>query len=53
SNLSVSDICWQVGLQDVSYFSALFKRYCGISPLKYRRAVRGKLFATETSTVNR
>lgn len=45
SNLSVSEVAWQVGLQDVSYFSALFKTQNGLSPLKYRGAVRGKLFA--------
>lgn len=44
SNLSVGDIAWQVGLQDVSYFSQLFKRHSGMSPLRYRDAVRGKLF---------
>jgi transcriptional regulator GlxA family with amidase domain len=46
SNLSVSEIAWQVGLQDVSYFSQLFRRHNGIPPLSYREAVRGKLFAT-------
>ena len=45
SNLGIGDIAWQVGLQDVSYFSQLFRRHCGVSPLRYREAVRGKLFA--------
>ena len=44
SNLSVGDIAWQLGLQDVSYFSQLFRRHSGMSPLRYREAVRGKLF---------
>ena len=44
SNLSVGEIAWQVGLQDASYFSQLFRRHCGMSPLNYREAVRGKLF---------
>ena len=44
SNLGVSEIAWQLGLQDVSYFSQLFRRHCGVSPLRYREAVRGKLF---------
>ncbi|MEP4485186.1 MAG: helix-turn-helix domain-containing protein [Halioglobus sp.] len=52
SNLPVSDIAWQVGLQDVSYFSQLFKRVCGITPLRYREAVRGKLFAVEDPSGN-
>jgi transcriptional regulator GlxA family with amidase domain len=45
SNLGVGEIAWQVGLQDVSYFSQLFRRHSGMSPLRYREAVRGKLFA--------
>ena len=45
SNLSISEIAWQVGLQDVSYFSQLFRRHKGMTPQSYRAAVRGKLFA--------
>ncbi|MBE9548503.1 MAG: helix-turn-helix domain-containing protein [Proteobacteria bacterium] len=48
SNLAVSEIAWQVGLQDVSYFSRLFRRHCEMTPLRYREMVRGKLFAPET-----
>jgi transcriptional regulator GlxA family with amidase domain len=44
SDLTVSDIAWQQGIQDVSYFSQLFRRHSGMSPLRYRQAVRGKLF---------
>ncbi|CAA0101157.1 HTH-type transcriptional regulator CdhR [Halioglobus japonicus] len=47
SNLTVGDIAWQLGIGDVSYFSQLFRRHCGMSPLQYRNAVRGKLFAPE------
>ena len=44
SNLGIAEIAWQLGLQDASYFSQLFRRHCGVSPLRYREAVRGKLF---------
>ncbi len=44
SNLNIGEIAWQVGLQDASYFSQLFRRHCGVSPLHYRESVRGKLF---------
>lgn len=44
SNLAVGEIALQVGLQDTSYFSQLFRRHCGMTPLRYREAVRGKLF---------
>lgn len=45
SNLPVGDIAWQLGITDVSYFSQLFRSHAGMSPLKYRQAVRGKLFS--------
>jgi len=44
SNLAIGEIAWQVGLQDASYFSQLFRNHCGMSPLRYREVVRGKLF---------
>jgi transcriptional regulator GlxA family with amidase domain len=44
SNLNMGEIAWQVGLQDASYFSQLFRRHCGMPPLRYRETVRGKLF---------
>ncbi|MFV8817475.1 GlxA family transcriptional regulator [Haliea sp. E17] len=50
SNLSVGEIAWQVGFQDVSHFGKLFRQHAGISPGRYREAVRGKLFAPETGT---
>ena len=50
SNLTISEISWQVGLQDVSYFSKLFRQHCDVTPLQYRQAVRGKLFAPDTRT---
>jgi transcriptional regulator GlxA family with amidase domain len=47
SNLAVGDIAWRLGVQDVSYFSQLFRRHCGMTALTYRAAVRGKLFDPE------
>jgi transcriptional regulator GlxA family with amidase domain len=52
SNLTVGDIAWQQGIQDISYFSQLFRRHAGMSPLQYRNAVRGKLFAPEVSDMS-
>lgn len=45
SNLSVAEIAEHVGYQDVSYFAGLFKRHFAMPPMRYRRSVRGKLFA--------
>jgi len=36
SNLSISDVAAEVGLQDPSYFSRLFKKKEGITPLAFR-----------------
>jgi transcriptional regulator GlxA family with amidase domain len=49
SNLGVGEIAWQVGLRDGSYFTQLFRRHSGMTPLKYREAVRGKLFDPDIS----
>lgn len=37
TSLSVSEICWNVGYQDVSAFSRLFKSTSGLSARDYRR----------------
>ncbi|WP_341227374.1 two-component regulator propeller domain-containing protein [uncultured Arcticibacterium sp.] len=35
-HFNVSEIAWQVGFNDPSYFSRCFKKEFGVSPLKYR-----------------
>lgn len=44
SNLSIAEIAFSVGYQDVSYFTGLFRRVHGVTPNAYRRLVRTKLF---------
>ncbi len=44
SNLSIGEVCWQVGLRDTSSFSRLFRSRFDTSPSRYRKASRGKLF---------
>ncbi|QFU77833.1 helix-turn-helix domain-containing protein [Halioglobus maricola] len=44
SNLPTNEVAWQVGISDASHFGKVFKRAVGITPAKYREAVRGKLF---------
>lgn len=37
TSLSVGEICWRVGYQDVPAFNRLFKSICGVSAGNYRR----------------
>lgn len=37
SRMPVSEICWEVGYQDVAAFSRLFKSISGLSASEYRR----------------
>lgn len=39
SNLSISEVAAEVGLLDPSYFSRLFKKYEGITPLAFRQMI--------------
>ncbi len=42
TRLPVSAIAQQCGIPDVQYFSKLFKRQVGLSPLQYRKMILGK-----------
>lgn len=48
SNLVISEVADQVGYQDASHFSGLFKRLNAVTPNEYRRLVRNKLFVAES-----
>ncbi|HEA62039.1 hypothetical protein LCGC14_0077430 [marine sediment metagenome] len=48
SNLSIAEIAFAVGYQDVSYFTGLFRRMHDVTPNAYRRLVRTKLFNVGT-----
>jgi AraC-like DNA-binding protein len=41
STLPVKDIAWSYGIEDPYYFSRLFKKIMGVSPLKYRSQIKG------------
>ncbi len=36
---SLADVCYQVGFNSVSYFIRTFKKYFGMTPLRYRTIV--------------
>ena len=40
SSLSVTEIAFLIGFDSSNYFSEIFKKQVGISPLKYRKASR-------------
>jgi AraC-like DNA-binding protein/CheY-like chemotaxis protein len=51
---SITDVCFTVGFQDLSYFTRIFQRYVGLSPSRYRQAreadtERGNLSSSDTS----
>lgn len=39
SKLTISEIMDQIGMDDLSHFSKLFKKYYGVSPRKYRESL--------------
>jgi transcriptional regulator GlxA family with amidase domain len=47
SNLSISEITDKIGYQDTGFFTSLFKKYLGTTPVSYRETVRAKLFSTD------
>ena len=42
TRLSVAEVCYRVGYQDVASFSRLFSRITGMAPGEFRRQVRGR-----------
>lgn len=43
-NLSIQDVCWRCGYEDVTFFRALFKRLTGTTPAEYRKRFAGMRF---------
>lgn len=48
SNLTIAEVAYRSGYQDLSHFTGLFKKYFGTTPSQYRTTVRAKLFTAET-----
>lgn len=47
SNLSIGEIAFRCGYQDVPHFTSLFKKHFGTTPSQYRATVRAKLFSVD------
>jgi transcriptional regulator GlxA family with amidase domain len=39
---SISEICYQVGYEDLPFFRGIFKRYVGLSPNEYRKRIQAR-----------
>lgn len=39
SKTSITDICYEVGFNNIEYFDRVFKKYKGFTPLKYRQQI--------------
>jgi len=40
TDMPLSEIAYRCGFEDYNYFSRIFKRYAGISAMRYRRMKR-------------
>lgn len=47
--VSVTDVCFTVGFQDLSYFIRIFQRYVGLSPSRYRQTLERTVERTYNS----
>lgn len=47
SNLSIAEIAFRCGYQDMGHFSKIFKKHFGTTPGNYKTTVRSKLFTVE------
>ena len=48
SDLSIAEIAQMCGFSDASHFGRIFRRWQGVAPSDYRRAVRAKLFSVNS-----
>jgi len=44
SNLTISEVAYKIGYQDMGHFTGLFKKLISTTPSEYRATVRAKLF---------
>lgn len=44
TNLSIEQIAFNVGIRDISYFTRVFKKHCGVSPGEYRKEFKKDAF---------
>ena len=42
TNLNITEMALQVGFDNITYFSTIFKKYTGLSPIEYRKSLKKK-----------
>ncbi len=40
SPLRITEVCYEVGYNDISYFNRIFRRYVGMTPSTYRKQLQ-------------
>ena len=49
----IIDIAYEVGFQNFSYFSNIFRRYKNVSPSEYRQMIDNVVLESQTVDVNK
>lgn len=47
TNISIAEVAYRSGYQDLAHFTSLFKKHFGTTPSQYRTTVRAKLFTVD------
>ncbi len=42
TNHNITEMALQVGFDNITYFSTIFKKYTGLTPVKYRKNLQKK-----------
>ena len=40
TDIQIQDIAYYVGIEDVNYFTRIFKKKIGVSPTEYKKSIR-------------
>jgi len=49
ANVSITDVAFSVGFNDLSHFAEMFRRYVGVRPSEYAQGTKGKMMRMNAS----